>query len=93
LLGLKRLRQAAEDVVLSRLKDSKVTPQSAKIEFLESVEEYFPRYFDELYDAVWLKKNGYVSNKSGSDEQVFLTNYVENILKQGIEQSKPYENI
>lgn len=76
MLGLKKLRQAAEDVVISRLKDPKLTIQKAKIEFLESVEEYFPRYFDELYDAVWLKKNGFINN--GTDEQVLLSNVSDN---------------
>ncbi len=37
-----------------------------KVEFLNNVTEFFPQYFNETFDAVWLKNNGFVTNADQS---------------------------
>jgi hypothetical protein len=43
-----------------------MTALLTKIEFLDNVSEFFPRYFDETFEATLLRNNGFVLN---DDEQ------------------------
>ena len=36
------------------------------VEFLNNVTEFFPQYFNETFEAIWLKNNGYATNADQS---------------------------
>ncbi len=44
-----------------------------KIEFLNNVTEFFPRYFNETFEAIWLKNNGYATNADQSPKVILNT--------------------
>jgi len=51
-----------ENSVTEWLKKPQISIQNVKIEFLVSLEEFLPSYFNEMYEAVWTMKNQLMSN-------------------------------
>lgn len=62
ILSLKNIRLAVEKIVTEWLRDSQVSIQNVKVEFLASLADCFPKYFNETYEAVWIMKHHLISN-------------------------------
>jgi hypothetical protein len=45
---------------------------SAKVEFLDSVTEFFPASLEETFEAVWLRSNANTMSNSEPDQKVTL---------------------
>ncbi len=66
LLSLKSIRQVVEKTVIEWFQESQVSTIEAKVEFLASLAECFPKYFNETYEAVMEMKH------QSSENQVSL---------------------